>query len=466
MLHDLIFALSKDELRRFQNSLPKGKRSLNLLNIMKSEKNKELIFKKLYHEKYSSEKDILLRTEMKILKRKLEEFILQNSSKDLHPERDYALFYEMARWCMLNSLSDLALKYCRKAFDLAHAQNEWTDLLRINRIYYLISWQQPATLSEKTGMLNERTRWHEKIVNTIATEELRLTQFLDASIDRFRYNLRQTYSQREFPDTHSIRFEEHESKLAHYFRLKARAYRTMDIKSIDILHEAIELLRDIPPFYYKDQEWIAINGALAMEYSAHGEHDKACEVFDTLIYHPDLIKSQSSIAIQFNYATTLLKLKEYRKAEEILELLDERHPKMLFNKQIQTMKITTYIFLGESEKLKKVISRQSGPMDPALKIYNRLLFIIYYLQKQNLELAERELLNLEKSRPVKGSVYPPLIHAFKLYIERELLRGGDPSERTRKREEFRKAMQDIETAEDDVLRSLLPYKWLQYNLNN
>ena len=105
-------------------------------------------------------------------------------------------------------------------------------------------------------------------------------------------------------------------------------------------------------------------------------------------------------------------------------------------------------------------------MDPALKIYNRLLFIIYYLQKQNLELAERELLNLEKSRPVKGSVYPPLIHAFKLYIERELLRGGDPSERTRKREEFRKAMQDIETAEDDVLRSLLPYKWLQYNLNN
>ena len=147
MLHDLIFALSKDELRRFQNSLPKGKRSLNLLNIMKSEKNKELIFKKLYHEKYSSEKDILLRTEMKILKRKLEEFILQNSSKDLHPERDYALFYEMARWCMLNSLSDLALKYCRKAFDLAHAQNEWTDLLRINRGYSLISWQQPATLS-------------------------------------------------------------------------------------------------------------------------------------------------------------------------------------------------------------------------------------------------------------------------------------------------------------------------------
>lgn len=462
MLHDLIQALSKDELRRFQNSLSRGKRSFNLLGIMKNETNKEVIFKKLYHEKYSPEKDILLRTEMKILKRKLEEFILENSSQDLHPGRDYALFYEVAKWCMLNSIYDLALKYCRRSFDLALAQKEWADLLRINRVYYLISWQQPAGLNEKTEVLSERTRWHQKIINTLATEEMRLSHFLEASIDRYRYNLRQAHNQRQFPDTHTIHFPEHESELAAYFSLKAKAYSTMDGRAIDILKQAIALLKDMPHFYYKDQEWIAVNGALAMEYSAHGEHDRACEVFDMLIYHPDLTKSQSSIGIQFNYATTLLKLKQYRKAEEILELLDERHPKMILNRQIQTMKITTYLFLGESEKLKKIISRQSGPMDPALKIYNRLLFVIYYLQKDSLELAERELINLEKSRPVKGSVYPPLIQAFKLYIEAELARTGNSSERQKKQSEFRRVMEDIAGAEDDVLRSLLPYKWLQY----
>lgn len=461
MIKEIITCFSPQETKAFTSTLTQSKRSKSLFYALKENSEKEYVFFKVYKKKYSPENDYLLRAEKKILKKKIESFIYANSNKVTRYNKGYSIFYEMCRWCYKNDLLGAAHKYIQKSYQLASEDQDLADLIKINRLWFLILFQLNIPLKEKSKSLNERLKVKEQLIRKQATEEFRHLQFLESSIEKLNIYIGKDYIEKPLEKELNLVFEDNETAISSYFYHKTLAFKNSTVDPISELKKAIEIFEKTPDFYFKSTEKIAIEGALATEYSKRNQLKEAFEVYEKLIHYPQLYESIASPSIHFNYISTLLKGENYHKAEEVLIILENRHPQFANNAQFLSMKVNTYLFLEDVSKLKSAFKQKQIIADNNVKTYYRFLQYLYYLLKGDLDIAEREIANIKKSKIAKESAFYPLIDVFKMYND-FLLERGD--KKLVARNKILEKIGTLNSYSDGLINHSLPLKWILKHL--
>jgi tetratricopeptide (TPR) repeat protein len=139
-------------------------------------------------------------------------------------------------------------------------------------------------------------------------------------------------------------------------------------------------------------------------------------VFEKILVHPGFQNFTARNALLFNYCTTLLKIKDYKKAIKYLDELDNLDLEPIVKERIYTMKCNCYIFLGDLKGIKRILPGNLQSFELAVRLYYRVLYLIYYIIKEDLELAERELANIKQVRNLEETEYLILIKLFDKYL--------------------------------------------------
>lgn len=462
MIREIIKHFTTEEYTQFYKTLGPGTRSKALFLAFRQSDSPEIVFKKVWKKNYSTDDDYLLRAEKKILKKKIELFIYSNSTLTTSLNKPHSIFFEMSNWCIKNSLLHLSTKYIKKAFEKATEQEEWADLLKINRLWFIIEFQTNIGTLNKTSLLKERALKHKEIIYQLATVEFRQFQFLESSIEKYLNAIGTPYTETPLESEITILLDNYDSQLANYLHLKTLAFKVSTNDPIQKLREAINVLNNAPEFYFKNAEKIAVEGALAMEYSKNQLYLDACKVYEKLIQYPTLYLNPASPNIHFNYLSTLLKLEDYKKAESVLNILEFRHPQFATNPQVLSMRINTYLFLEDLDKLKMAFKHKQTFANNNVKTYYRFLNYLYYLLKGNLDVAEREIINIEKSKTAKSSSFFPLITIFKLY-NTYLVEGA--VEKKKIKNEILQKINELASTNDQISTQSLPIQWIANKLN-
>lgn len=461
MISDLIKQFSAKENSEFLKSLPNGTRSKSLYLAYKYSNDKKVIFEKVYLRKYQDSDDYLLRAEKKILKKKIEAFIYNPLQNVTESHQVYSVYYQMCLWCLKKGLNEIAEKYIQKSYQEAEKICKWQDLLRINRQWYIVEFQSKIPIILKAPQLKKRTDAHEMIIKKMFSEEMRLQQYLISSTEKLQHALGEDYLEKEIENSMHIDLTENETAFGSYFKHKTLSFKKSENNSIYHLKKAIKILESSPNFYFKDSEELAITGALATEYTKSNQYEKACIEYEKLIHNPSLQNSIASPNIHFNYLSTLLKLEHFEQAEKIIHLIEERHPNFTEDHQFNAMKINTYLRLDSPDKLKKSISSLKGSQDNSMKIYQRVLLSIYYFQRNTLDLAERELFNIEKMKGIKNSQFYPMVSLLKLYNV-FLIENGKKQIQIKK--QLAEMILELKLNSEHNIQESMPFKWLEFKL--
>src|SRR5690606_40928838 len=101
---------------------------------------------------------------------------------------------------------------------IAAEEEDLADMLKINRLWFLILFQLNIPLKEKSKILYERLKIKEELIKKQATEEYRHLQFLESSIEKLNRSIGETYTEKPLEKEKTIIFEESDTALSSYFR--------------------------------------------------------------------------------------------------------------------------------------------------------------------------------------------------------------------------------------------------------
>lgn len=375
------------------------------------------IFKRVFKKTKTSANDYLLRNELSILKKKLENFILKNSNTDIPAGTAYFKPYVMAQWCIKKILIDEANKYIKEAVDLALKKDSWKGLLNINKLLLHTVQYSKSNYQYKLDLLNQLANDHIEYLKNYVAEETRYADFIRAGAYKLASNLRK--SETKFNDSvqFSTDLKNTKSKAAQYYHLKSLAYSSSGPTAIKYLEKAVECLNDNLEIFLLEEERMACMSAMSMEYAISGDLKKAAVSFEKVINDPGFENFTARNSLIFNYCTTLLKLTEYKKAIYHLDKLDTSNVEPIVKERIYTMKCNCYIFMEDVKGIKRILPKNLQSYDLSVRTYYRFLYVIYYLIKGDIELAEREINNIKNIRGFDETDYSPLVNIFNRYME-------------------------------------------------
>jgi hypothetical protein len=159
-----------------------------------------------------------------------------------------------------------------------------------------------------------------------------------------------------------------------------------------------------------------------------------------------------------------VKLKKYKAAIDMLESIETGELEPVVEERLFTLKTICYVFYEDPMRIRSILPHDLGPYDLSLKIYYRLLYTMYYLVKQDWEMAEREISNIASTRGLEETFYAPLVGLFRKYIR--LISSLPPGElpEGRKRRDMQKAIDKV-VAEHMQVVNMLPGLWLTEKWN-
>jgi len=458
----LLVNLSHFEYDEFQNQLNSGTNSYKITRLMKThpEITKDEIFKRIFKKKRNQTNDHLLRNELSILKRKLESFIVKHAQSDVSENNIYYSHYTLGQWCIKKGLTELASYYCDKAKKLAGEVDSARGLLQINKLRLQIIQYSKSDYHLKLRSLEELRSDHIHYLKNLVAEEIGFADFIEAGAYKLASNLRKT--DKSFKNTQDFKtnVESSKSKIASYYHFKSLGYSQQGKAAIEQLNKALLILQEQTEIHNLDAERLTCLSAIAMEYALLGELKKSRETYRSIIINSSFQFFAARNAVLFNYCTTLIKLKQYKEALVYIEQLEKEELEPIVQERIYTMKCNCYIFLEDVKKLKSILPQKLQSYDVSVRAYYRFLFTIYYLIKDEEELAERELVNIKNMKGFNETDYTPLLNLFEKYVETYTARKY-------KEKQYIKLLKQL-NHQVDVLREhhkqiseLLPVMWIE-----
>jgi hypothetical protein len=415
----LLSNLSSAEYNEFLSGVKVGTNSYKIARLLRStpDLTKDEIFKRVFKQKRTQSNDHLLRNELSILKRKLEDFIVGNSTLDLPEVNVYYAAYALGHWCIKNGLVELASKYCSKAEELARDVDSSRGLIQINKLKLQIIQYSKSDYHLKLTLLEELRANHLQQIHQLVSEEMAFADFISAGAYKLASNLRKTEKLYKSTKNVEIDLENPKSRIAQYYYHKSLGYSQQGKEAILQLNKALVVLQEENEIYNQDAERLTCLSAIAMEYALLGELKRSADTYRSIIINPGFQSFTARNSLLFNYCTTLIKLKQYKEALIHIEELEKEELEPIVKERIYTMKCNCYIFLEDVKKLKSILPQKLQSFDLSVRAYYRFLFTIYYLIKDEDDLAERELTNIKNMKGFSETDYSPLLKLFEKYVE-------------------------------------------------
>lgn len=416
MIIKILNQYSDEEFKSFMLTTRAGSRCRKLASLLyKSggEMGKDILFRRLFGQKHTNANDYLLRNELSILKKKLEHHITENRTEINDGDR----YIQMAAWCFKKQLFSEAEKYLRKARVIAEKKLDWNQLITINKLHLTTIQYGKKSLDDKLAQWRTTRKNHLNYLMEIVAEEVRYMDFIEALAYKYSANLDRNTDTISFSNVYEVTLDEPVSPLAKYYHYKSLAYSENGQVAIHYLDLALHTLDAIPFIKEADDEKISCLSAKAMEYGLTGVYAESAKTYEKILTAPHFDEFIARNSVILNYCTTLIKIKEYKKALNLLGLIDTEKSEPIVSERIHSLKCNCYIFTGDARSLKKILPSGLQSYDPALRTYYRLLYVIYYLIRQDTDTAQRELNNIKTSRNIDQTGFLPLISLFEKYLD-------------------------------------------------
>lgn len=304
--------------------------------------------------------------------------------------RNYKNLLLKAYWNSTVSNRELKRNYLLK-----HQKNEfWNKEFSMWRKHYAIDEELLDTYFELNQISQvQKDKDLLAFADELESEFLKLKQKQDiwrAEWERKLAYLNRLIRIRDLERTESF-IPEH-SKYKKYLELRREAFYSEGREEIEHLEGALLLLDQIDHAKLsKEKERRSLLNNLGVQYFLLEEYDRA------LNYYSELLGQTNMPAIRLNYITCLLKLEKFEKA---LSLMEEGFFDDLDEQQIdikaRTIRPMLYLFINDLKSAKQNLPHQVNFGINTDYLYARMVYMSYYLAKNDLEMLERECLNFKR----------------------------------------------------------------------
>ena len=408
--------------------------SLKLFSILYSlrfkETDKKIIFKKLFGQKYTDEKDYLLRNEFRILRQKLDDYLINlaidDELKNNHFFRCKQRLFAYKHFGIDELFTEeyentiqCAEKYL--AFEEAISIQRWTmDKAYHYKLSNLHTYEDKAAFFKQ--LTDDCTLSLQKYNATI----IRINSFFQSVSNHYKHLLGQADSTNiEYDHPEPLKIDDHELSLYYYYRTKGLANHGKD--RVNCFIKSLEQINNYPTRNYYLNE-LALNTIINIGRSLQqsGDYTEALEYLTSGVteYLPLTHNYPSTEKLYANYIVALLNTFEYEKAITILDNIEvSNYEEDYTHNWFSIYRIICLIGLKQTKELHSFIPINFTSIPPQHRIYIRLLQSIEYYLLNNIEDANRELYNLQKTISNKEHSTEIILivdlyqAAFKLFIK-------------------------------------------------
>ena len=401
----IIHALNEQQEKLISIALKQEKRQslLQLFKWLINTKNdveisKSEIFLKLFKKKWTKENDFLLRNELKLLKDKIEEIYIQEETKEL-PENyknqlKLKLYHQLKITDEYQSIFKKISNYNTEHHELQNTiENSfaYADFIRLNTPNY----------ADRLKLMQLNQQLFEDSLQQYISEQYSKLCLLKSHVLFQQKQLDNQIVKTNFSyDVLKIDTDNYKNSFTDYHIAYANAYKNYDNSTIEEWENVYNLLQQISTKNtYIQNEYCFTLGNLATICSIRTNYIKSDYYFSILFNTIPTEITQQNIALTLNYITNLNKLKQYKKCEEEMQkAINLFGYKIKSFSQFKTQEIVVACYLNDIEKLGSLLAIDFETLQPFERIFYRLFYCIYFLMREEFELAFTEIQNLQRSK--------------------------------------------------------------------
>ena len=474
--------LNEKQVRSMKKILMEDKRSasLKLFNLIKGlppkDISKEDLYQKLYGTAYEASRDYLLRNELRLLRQKLDKFLLQKSMEHLLDE-DEVFRQRMTLQAYKHfKLYDLFFEGFEKAEAAAEESFRFGEALELQNWYLDLAYQhQFSTVrnyEEKAAFFSATSEKARQTLSKLLVSQWRIGEFYQALECYYLRLLGQTPAC-EFPDKKTISFELEalDHPLSLYYHHRTIAFYTEGRERLSHFLKAYKALQTHTP---KDKHIadLLINILLGIGrtlqqlgdfaqadlYLSKAFNDYASEI-------PNLASREKLYA---NYIINLLNIGEYEKTLSVLHQLQKEVSGSGYAQYWYSIyKLTAYIGLRKTAEIKQGLPANYTAIPLQHRIYFRIISSIYFYLTGELEWAYKEAYNLLHTKLAEEYgkeqlAITELLETFFQFIDKYSNLKQLPAKESKKLEQ---KLNSIDTCKINDINILPVYLWLRNEIN-
>lgn len=472
----LIYALDLIQVKQFGEKIKQGNRkSLWILYkwIVEKKENidlaREEIFFKLFKEKWTKEKDYLLRNELKLLKAKIEEIYIANElqliSENQKNQLKLKLYHQL-------KITDEYQQLFKEIYDNSKQQHEWYHILENSFSYAHFIRLNIPNYAERLQLLQANQKLFEEVLQQYMSEQYTKFCVLQSHVlfQQKQVDNQQVmthFDYKNFQDSMSFQ----KNILTEYHIAYANAYKNYDTSTVEEWEQVYALLKQLPAnTNYLQNEYCNTLGNLSTICSIRNYYEKSDNYFSLLFDMLPVSVTQQNIALHLNYITNLNKLKKYKEANiQMQNAIALFGNKIKQFSQFKTQEIVTACYLNDIKQLGKLLAVDFEALQPFERVFYRLFYCIYFIMNEEFELALTEIQNLQRSKLMNeiDRHFELIADYFFICIKHLSTIYGTKNKLNSK------ALQEIDHKNEQILLSNIPmllnytpYLWMKQRITN
>lgn len=429
---------------------------------------KEIIFQKLFKKKWTKETDYLLRNELKLLKDKIEDAYLSIQLSALLERNRNQLKLDFYKQLKINDEYAACFK---KQLEIDHTTHEQHSTLNNSFVYADFVRLNTPNYTERLKLLQQNKLLFEETLHQYIAEQYSKLCLMESHVlfqqkqsdnkvvrKNFEYSIIKT-------DTN-----QYKNSFTEYHIAYANAYKNYDTSTIEEWEEVYTLLQQTSAnSTHLQHEYCFTLGNLATICSIRTNYQKADEYFGILFRTVPAEIIRQNIALALNYITNLNKLKKFDAAKKQMEnAVHLFGNKIKSFSQFRTQEIVTACYLNDVELLGKLLAVDFETLQPFERIFYRLFYCIYFLMKEEYELAFTEIQNLQRSKLMNeiDAHFSEITQFMFVCIKHLSAHGWKKKFPEKILKEIQEANHKILQANIPMFLNYTPYVWMKERLNS
>lgn len=404
---EIIKVLSKKEDKKVKLMIKNHKRKnlFPLYILLKKYENSteapniEFLFEKIYKEKYTREKDYLIRNELRLLSNELSEFIVQETINQQFEKEKLEQTYYFLKGLYDRNETELLPIELKKAIKKA------TDTEQYHLKAKFLLLQVKLLVSKKGVSLDQ----YEQLFNDIndGSKHLKMAFLKDLS----DYEITRAYIEKILrllqrnttpvaPYNEDVlnkeTYLELRNSYLHFLQLKVNSYSLSGLEKVKLVETMLPLIEDIKhPDLNKAVEKLYAYIQIGTEYLIQGQFIKSIQAYEQIMDKLDVLDDPVKIASIYNYVSALTKNKQYQTAIAVINNANKYETIGGFPIfRLGLIRSMCYCFLNDIPNAEAALPTEVNKNMQEDYFYHRLLTaIIFYCNKQY-ELAYNEAKNL------------------------------------------------------------------------
>ncbi len=382
--------------------------SLKLFNLIRSlppkEITKEYLYKNVYGTSYEPSKDYLLRNELRLLRQKLDKFLLQKSVEELLDADDVFRQQLLLRAYRHFRLYDLFFESFDKTSAAAEQAFRFGEVLDMHNWYLDLAYQHQFSAvrdyEEKASFFNTAAGRASAILSKQVAAQTGMQNFYKALEHYYQRLLGQASANDKMPVSENIQFNTSEADhaLSIYYHHRSAAFYT-DGK--DRLEHFLKAYKALDEHDYRD-EYISdllVNILLGIGRTLQqlGEFEQADTYLSKAIndYSKEIKGLAAKDKLYANYIINLLNIGQYNKVIEVLEQLQKGVSEEGYAQYWYTIyRLMASIGLRKTAEIKQTLPANYTTIPLQHRVYFRIISSIYFYLAGDMEWAYKEAYNL------------------------------------------------------------------------